>query len=94
VVEAGVCVDVEVLRVGGGPERDRPWWSARRGRRRRPLGWRGSTAMARTHVEEFGRVVGEMHGTGAELVEVEARAEPRRAITYGRWRRRSTLRAD
>jgi hypothetical protein len=50
--------------------------------------------MARTHVEEFGGVVGEMCGTGAELVEVEARAEPRRAVTYGRWRRRSTLRAD
>jgi hypothetical protein len=50
--------------------------------------------MARTHVEEVGGVVGEMRGTGAELVEVEARAEPRRAIAYGRWCRRSALRAD
>jgi hypothetical protein len=50
--------------------------------------------MARTHVEEVGGVVGEMRGTGAELMEVEARVELRRAIAYGRWRRRSALRAD
>jgi hypothetical protein len=50
--------------------------------------------MDRTHVEEVGGVVGEMHETGAELVEVEARAEPRRAVAYGRWRRRSALHAD
>jgi hypothetical protein len=50
--------------------------------------------MARTHVEEVGGVVGEMRGTGAELVEVEARAEPRRAVAYGQWRRWSALGAD
>jgi hypothetical protein len=50
--------------------------------------------MDRTHVEEVGGVVGEMRGTGVELVEVEARAEPRRAVTYGRWRRRLALRVD
>jgi hypothetical protein len=50
--------------------------------------------MARTHVEEVDGVVGEMRGTGAELVEVEARAEPRRAIAYGRWHRRLALRAN
>jgi hypothetical protein len=72
----------------------RPRWSARWGRRRRPLGRRGSTVMARTHVEEVGRVVGEMRGTDAELVEVKARAKPRRAVAYGRWRRQSVLRAD
>jgi hypothetical protein len=43
--------------------------------------------MARTHVEEVSGVVGEMRGTGAELMEVESRAEPRRAVIYGRWRR-------
>jgi hypothetical protein len=50
--------------------------------------------MAQTHVKEVGGVVEEVRETGAELVEVEARAEPRRAVTYGRWRRRSALRAD
>jgi hypothetical protein len=50
--------------------------------------------MARTHVEEVGGVVGEIRGTGAELVEVEARAEPRHAVAYGRWRQRSALHAD
>jgi hypothetical protein len=50
--------------------------------------------MARTHIEEVGGVVGEMRGTGAELVEVEVRAEPRHAVAYGRWRRRSALRVD
>jgi hypothetical protein len=50
--------------------------------------------MARTHVKEVGGVVGEMRGTGAELVEVEARAEPRHAVAYGRWCRRSALRTD
>jgi hypothetical protein len=50
--------------------------------------------MARTNVEEVGGVVGEMRGTGAELVEVEASAEPRRAVAYGRWHRRSTLHVD
>jgi hypothetical protein len=76
----------------------RPLWSARQGRRRWPLGRRGSTATARTHVEEVGGVVGEMRGTGAELVEVEARAEPRRAVTYaggiGGWRCARTERAE
>jgi hypothetical protein len=51
-------------------------------------------AMVRTHIEEVGGVVGEMRGTGAELVEVEARVEPRRGVAYGRWRRRSALRMD
>jgi hypothetical protein len=50
--------------------------------------------MARTHVEEVGGVVGEMRGIDAELVEVEARVEPRHAVANGRWRRRSALRAD
>jgi hypothetical protein len=50
--------------------------------------------MARTHIEEVDGVVGEVHETGAEFMEVEARAEPRRAVAYGRWRRRSALRAD
>jgi hypothetical protein len=50
--------------------------------------------MARTHVEEVGGVVGEMRGTGAELMDVEARAEPRRAVAYGRWHRQLALRAD
>jgi hypothetical protein len=50
--------------------------------------------MARTHIEEVGGVVGEMRGTDAELVEVEARTEPRRAVAYGRWHWRSVLRTD
>jgi hypothetical protein len=85
VVEAGVCVDVEVLRVGVmlaeaemRPEEDQsipPMVEYPTGKKKAASRAEGSTAMARTHVKEVGGVVGEMRGTGVELVEGEARAD-------------------
>jgi hypothetical protein len=86
-------VEADVIVAAAGPGNGRRWLSTvRRPRKKRQMGnrrcWLGQG------VDASDDRVGEYRETGSELVEVEASAEPRRAVAYGRWRRRSALRAD